>query len=75
MHEPALPIPIYSIYDRDIPLTHLRVCVIVNPIGRGPKDNREKHEKRVAGCEVASCSLASSPEGKSQSGDMRPTHG
>lgn len=50
-------IPVYSIYDRDIPRAHLRACVIVNPIGPAPKDWREPQEKAIAGCEAASCTI------------------
>jgi hypothetical protein len=50
----GLPIPVYSIFDRDIPLAHIRACISVNPIG--PTENRrEAHEKTVGGCEGGSC--------------------
>jgi hypothetical protein len=53
-----LPVPVYSIYDRDIPLAHIRACVIVNPISPGPaKDHRPPEEKIVAGCEGGSCAI------------------
>jgi hypothetical protein len=53
-----LPVPIYTIYDRDIPLAHIRACVIVNPIGPGPaKDHRPPEAKTVARCEGGSCAI------------------
>jgi hypothetical protein len=52
--------PAYTIYDRDIPLPHLRAgCIISNPIGP-PEDRRPAHEKTVSGCEGASCQLSPS---------------
>ena len=58
MTDPALPAPVYSIFDRDIPLAHIRACIIVNPIGP-TEDKREAHEKAVAACEASSCPIPS----------------
>jgi hypothetical protein len=55
----ALPVPIYSIYNRDIPRVHLGACIIVNPTGPAPKDKRETHEATVAGCEGDRCKIPS----------------
>jgi hypothetical protein len=55
-----LPVPVYTIYDRDIPLAHIRACIIVNPIGPGPaKDYRAPEASTVAGCEGSRCELSS----------------
>ena len=50
-----LPVPVYSIFDRDIPLAHIRVCVIINPIALTMRDGREANETAVAGCEGSKC--------------------
>jgi hypothetical protein len=63
MTKPALPVPIYSIFDRDIPRAHLHACVIVNPIGPA-EDRREAHETIVAGCESASCLIGATDDKK-----------
>jgi hypothetical protein len=56
MTESALPVPVYSIYDRDIPRQHVCACVIVNPIGCGPEvRGRKPEDTLVAGCEGSAC--------------------
>jgi hypothetical protein len=66
-----LPIPIYNIYDRDIPRQHLHACIIVNPIGRSMKDGRAAYETTVAGCEGASCLIPGSQSGGLQAGNKK----
>jgi hypothetical protein len=54
------PMPIYTIYDRDIPIKHLRAgCIITNPVipATSVRDGREAHEKSVPGCEGGICLL------------------
>jgi hypothetical protein len=53
-----LPVPVYSIYDRDIPLAHIRVCVIVNPVSPA-EDKRAPAEQTVASCEGSACAIRS----------------
>lgn len=63
MTEPAaLPVPVYSIFDRDIPLAHIHACIIVNPIGP-TEDKREACEKTVNSCEGRQCVLKSEADG------------
>jgi hypothetical protein len=57
--------PTYTIYDRDIPIEHLRGgCIIVNPVipATNVRDGREAHDKVVSGCEGASCQLKETRE-------------
>lgn len=56
----TLPLPVYSIYDHDIPLVHLRAgCIIINPIAASDKiyDSRDAHDKHVPSCEGDRCTL------------------
>jgi hypothetical protein len=59
-------VPVYTIYDRDIPREHLSYCIIVNPIGPPEdaiKDRRPEHDKSVAGCEGGTCLLREKTDG------------
>lgn len=56
LSKPGLSVPVYSIFDRDIPLAHFRACIIVNPISLA-EDKREPHETIVAACEGGACAI------------------
>jgi hypothetical protein len=49
--------PIYSIYDRNIPIDGARIAVFVNPIGAEILDKPPEDEKHVAGCKGDPCRL------------------
>jgi hypothetical protein len=53
------PVPQYSIYDRFVPIEHVRVVSFVNPIGLEVIDSRKESEKTVAGCEGDRCAIGS----------------
>ena len=56
-----LLVPVYSIFDRDIPLAHIRACVIINPIGPA-EDKREASDKTAPSCESGACHPAAELE-------------
>ena len=53
----SLP-PIFSNYGRDLAPDIARRAAFVIPIRPSVEDKREHHEKTVAGCEGAACTLA-----------------
>lgn len=61
----TLPIPVYSIYDRNIPRQHISTCVIVNPIASADRirDGRKECDKAVAACEGDRCALSTQRNG------------
>lgn len=62
----TLTLPIYSIYQRDISIEHLRAgAIIVNPIAKADSiiDGREAYDKTVAACEGNKCELPTQRNG------------